>query len=162
MKDLVSKTAIVKPDEREAEQESELLMGAHALAERMLFGAEPRPQIGPPRIILGLDCTTSMGEYLEERRITPEMARTIADALFANCLERVGDDHDLLHGLLLSFFHDMTEQAAVLCPAGRVLDCCYLLGKLRWRVVPLVEDAELSGVTITTEETKLDLQPRCL
>lgn len=57
-----------------------------ALAEMMLFGAKPRPQHvqGRPRIILGLDCTCSMGEFVEARKITPEAASTMATALFAN------------------------------------------------------------------------------
>lgn len=58
-------------------------LAVHSIAEQMLFGAEPTQSVGgPPSIILMLDCTTSMGEFLPERRITPEMARTMADALF--------------------------------------------------------------------------------
>lgn len=60
-------------------------MAVHSIAEQLLFGAEPQTERagGPPSIILMLDCTTSMGEFLPERRISPEMARTMADALFA-------------------------------------------------------------------------------
>jgi hypothetical protein len=50
----------------------------------MLFGASARPKdSSPPRIILGLDCTSSMGEYLEPRKITTEAASGIANGLFA-------------------------------------------------------------------------------
>jgi hypothetical protein len=40
--------------------------------EASLFGVKPRPRAGGdrPRIILGLDCTSSMGEYIKERKIT--------------------------------------------------------------------------------------------
>jgi len=66
-------------------QQTEVDAGKKALAKRMLFGAASRPQPaqGPARIILGLDCTSSMGEYLEERRITPEAASAMARGLFA-------------------------------------------------------------------------------
>jgi hypothetical protein len=59
-------------------------MAVHSIAEQMLFGAEPTQSVGgPPSIMLILDCTISMGEWLPERPITPEMARTMADAMFA-------------------------------------------------------------------------------
>jgi hypothetical protein len=65
-------------------RQTEVEAGKKALAERLLFGTSTRPQqAGPPRIILALDCTSSMGEYLEERRITPDAAATIANKLFA-------------------------------------------------------------------------------
>jgi hypothetical protein len=55
-----------------------------ALAEAILFGEAQKPSAqGPGRIILGLDCTSSMGEFVAERKITPEVAATIAQALFA-------------------------------------------------------------------------------
>lgn len=58
---------------------------ASALMERMLFGAKPQSRSAQdhPRIILGLDCTASMGEYIEARKITLEAATTMANALFA-------------------------------------------------------------------------------
>jgi hypothetical protein len=80
-KDLVCRNDIEKSEK--SEQRTEVGEVVHALAERMLFGAEPRPQSGPPRIILALDCTTSMGEFIEERKITPQAASTMANALFA-------------------------------------------------------------------------------
>jgi hypothetical protein len=52
------------------------------LAKRMLFGAPQPAQQGRPRIILGIDCTTSMGEYIAERRITPETASRLSEGLF--------------------------------------------------------------------------------
>jgi hypothetical protein len=52
----------------------------------MLFGEPTRkqPVEGQARIILGLDCTSSMDEYIPERKITPEAATTMVHALFAN------------------------------------------------------------------------------
>jgi hypothetical protein len=72
------RTDVAKPERTEVDE------ATHALAERMLFGTEPRPQPVQdcPRIILALDCTSSMGEFIEARRITPEAAATIANALF--------------------------------------------------------------------------------
>jgi hypothetical protein len=63
---------------------TEVVEATHALAERMLFGTEPRPQPvqDRPRIILALDCTTSMGEFIEARKITAEAAYSMANALF--------------------------------------------------------------------------------
>jgi hypothetical protein len=63
---------------------TEVVEATRALAERMLFGTEPRPQPvqDRPRIILALDCTTSMGEFIEARKITAEVATTMAKALF--------------------------------------------------------------------------------
>ena len=58
----------VKSAQTEAHTEAtEVVEATHALAERMLFGTEPRPEPvqGRPRIILALDCTTSMGEFVE-------------------------------------------------------------------------------------------------
>jgi hypothetical protein len=77
-KDLIRKIDASKPEPTEVDE------AMHALAEMMLFG-EPRPQPvqGSPRIILALDCTASMGEFVEARKITPEAASTIANALFA-------------------------------------------------------------------------------
>jgi hypothetical protein len=75
----------VKSAQTEAHTEAtEVVEATHALAERMLFGTEPRPDPvqGRPRIILALDCTTSMGEFVEARSITPEAASTMANALF--------------------------------------------------------------------------------
>jgi hypothetical protein len=69
--------------ESETEQTTEVGEAAHALVESMLFGAEPRPQPDGPRIILALDCTSSMGEFVDSRSITPETASAIANALFA-------------------------------------------------------------------------------
>jgi hypothetical protein len=66
-----------------------------ALAEAILFGAAQKPSAqGTARIILGLDCTSSMGEFVAERKITPEVAATIAQALFA---ERSGLQVQLAH-----------------------------------------------------------------
>jgi hypothetical protein len=87
----MSKDLTRRPDLAESEragtkrgQQTEVEAAKKALAESMLFGANTRPQqAGPPRIIIGLDCTSSMGEYLEDRRITPEAAATIANRLFA-------------------------------------------------------------------------------
>jgi len=86
-KDLTRRTDLTKQSEQtKAERmrsQTEVERAHEALVEGMLFGASAQPQqAGPPRIILALDCTTSMGEFIEERRITPEMARSIAYPLF--------------------------------------------------------------------------------
>ena len=52
----------------------------HTIAEQML-GIAPKQQHGPARVILIIDATTSMGEWLPDRRITPEDARSIAEAV---------------------------------------------------------------------------------
>ena len=65
-------------------KQTEVDRAKEALAESMLFGANTRPQqAGPPRIILGLDCTSSMGDFVEARSITAEAAATMANRLFA-------------------------------------------------------------------------------
>ena len=52
---------------------------------RMLFGAEPPSAVQDrPRVILAFDATSSMGEYLPARKLTPEAASDMA----ANCLQR--------------------------------------------------------------------------
>jgi hypothetical protein len=79
-KDLVHKMGVSEQSET-----TEVDEARHALAERMLFGTEalPQPVQGRPRIILALDCTVSMGEFMEVRKITPKAASTVANALFA-------------------------------------------------------------------------------
>jgi hypothetical protein len=63
---------------------TEINRAKEALVQGMLFGTQrPSTARGQPRVILGLDCTSSMGEFIEERRVTPEAARVMADALFA-------------------------------------------------------------------------------
>ena len=84
--DLIRKI-VPKPEQKAKSAQTEateVVEAAHALAQRMLFGTEPRPQPvqGRPRIILALDCTVSMGEYIEARKITLEAATTMANALF--------------------------------------------------------------------------------
>jgi len=86
-KDLTRRTDLTKKSEQtkveRMRSQTEVERAQEALVEGMLFGASAQPQqAGPPRIILALDCTNSMGEFLEERRITPEMARSIAYPLF--------------------------------------------------------------------------------
>lgn len=83
MKDLIIKD-LKQPNQTEADARTEVDRAQDALAEAMLFG-EPRkqPAHGPARIILGLDCTSSMDEYIPARNITPEAAATIARSLFA-------------------------------------------------------------------------------
>jgi hypothetical protein len=86
-KDLIRKTEIALKDEgpsRDAPERTEVDEAADALAKRMLFGAKPsRPVQDRARVVLALDATTSMAEYLPARTITPEAATTIANALFA-------------------------------------------------------------------------------
>jgi hypothetical protein len=70
--------------ERMRGKQTEVERAQEAFAERMLFGTSSRPQdAGVPSIILAFDGTVSMGEYIEERRITLEAARSIACSLFA-------------------------------------------------------------------------------
>lgn len=86
-KDLIQKTEIDVSKSKNASTKPELTEAdeaMNALAERMLFGVKPRSSVQDrPHIILGLDCTTSMGEYIEARKITPEAASDIASGLFA-------------------------------------------------------------------------------
>jgi hypothetical protein len=77
---------LIKPNKQDEPQQSK----AHTEAERaiqsyeecLLFGVSAPPVPDRPRIILGLDCTSSMGEFIASRRITPEVAMIITKALF--------------------------------------------------------------------------------
>jgi hypothetical protein len=85
MKDLIIKDKDLKqPKQTEADARTEVDRAQDALAEALLFG-EPakQPAQGPARIILGLDCTSSMDEYIPARKITPETATTIAQSVYA-------------------------------------------------------------------------------
>jgi hypothetical protein len=84
-KDLVRKSDVSKPEQTTKPEQTEVDQARHALAEMMLFSTESRPQPvqDRPRIILALDCTSSMSEFIEARRITPEAAATMANAVFA-------------------------------------------------------------------------------
>ena len=84
MKDLIVKD-LKQPNQTEADARTEVDRAQDALAEAMLFGEPARkpPAQGLARIILGLDCTSSMDEYIPARKITPEAATTIAQSLFA-------------------------------------------------------------------------------
>jgi hypothetical protein len=93
-KELTRRTDITKSEqtktERTRSEQTEVERAQEALAERMLFGTSARLQdAGPFSIILILDCTISMGEYIEERRITLEAARSIAYSLFVEPEMRV-------------------------------------------------------------------------
>jgi hypothetical protein len=82
-KDVTRRPDLIKPDQPETKL-TEVEAGKKALAEGLLFGAKARPQqAGPPRIILGLDATTSMGEPIPARTIDSAAATTIANNLFA-------------------------------------------------------------------------------
>jgi hypothetical protein len=115
-KDLTRRTNITKSEQTKAEQtrgkQTEVERAQEALAAGMLFGASVRPQqAGPPSIVLAIDCTASMGEYIKERRITPEVARDIAYSLFKQPGMRVrlaffrgnGDDPPAKHPRQLRF-----------------------------------------------------------
>jgi hypothetical protein len=87
-KDLIRLTEIVpnaQEDALKGQARTEVDEAASALMKRMLFGAaEPQSSVPDrPRIILALDATTSMGEYLPARKITLEAASDIAAGLFA-------------------------------------------------------------------------------
>jgi hypothetical protein len=74
-----------EPTARKADERTEVDQAHDALAEAMLFGgaARKQPAHGPARIILGLDCTSSMGEFVAERKITTGAAATMAQSLFS-------------------------------------------------------------------------------
>jgi hypothetical protein len=76
----VSQDAL-KESSRELER-TEVDAAADAMMQRVLFGAEQRPAQDRPRIVLGIDGTSSMGEFIPARKVTPEAATTIASALF--------------------------------------------------------------------------------
>ena len=84
-KDLITaKNEIVAKEPERTSERTEVDEAASALMERVLFGAKPQSSVQDrPRVILGLDCTTSMGEYLPARKVTPEAASDIAAGLFA-------------------------------------------------------------------------------
>jgi hypothetical protein len=86
VKDLTVKDA--KQLKQKDDARTEVERAQDALTEAMLFGEPTRKPTtqgqGPTRIILGIDATTSMGEFLPARKITPEAAKTIAQSLFAD------------------------------------------------------------------------------
>jgi hypothetical protein len=85
-KDLTRRTNLTRSELAKPTKgrQTEVDAAKKALAERMLFGPSARPQqAGSPRIILVMDCTTSIGEFIEPRKILPERASTIANDLFA-------------------------------------------------------------------------------
>ena len=87
--DLIRRTDITKSEtksERATKQKepTEVARAQQAMAERLMFGAPPRPQdTGPLRIALCVDCTSSMGEFVEPRALTREAAAAIANRLYA-------------------------------------------------------------------------------
>jgi hypothetical protein len=64
------------------QQTTEAGEAVHALVGDMLFGSKPPPQ-DRTRIVLGIDATSSMDEFIPARRMTPEAAATIAEAIYA-------------------------------------------------------------------------------
>jgi hypothetical protein len=86
-RDLVRRTDLMREASAAPQTESELTEvdeATHGLAEAILFGTPKRPEpAGPPRIMLALDCTTSMGEFIEARKISLVTARAITNGLFA-------------------------------------------------------------------------------
>ena len=140
---------------------------ARALAEMMLLGAEarPRPAQDRPRIILALDCTSSMGEFIEARKITSEMATTIATALFAEAgseglLVRLayfrgeGDKELSRHPRQLRFSEKWYRNAKDLARAMTLVDHwpgwtqhCHLLRK----VVEEAENLAIQGLVIVSD-----------
>src|SRR5262245_1528911 len=118
-KDLTRRTDIAKSKQAKTERprgkQTEIERAQEALAERMLFGASARPQQGgPPCIALVIDCTTSMGEFIEERRITLEAARGIAYPLFVEPGMRVRlgffrGDGSAKHPRQLKFSNELYE-----------------------------------------------------
>ena len=87
--DLIRRTDITTSEtksERTTKQKepTEVARAQQALAERLMFGAPPRPQdTGPLRIALCVDGTSSMGEFVEPRALTREAAAAIANRLYA-------------------------------------------------------------------------------
>jgi hypothetical protein len=84
-KNLTRKVSISKQKQKAQSKlkQTEADLAVQALAETMLFETPQPVQQGQPRIILGLDATSSMGEYIEPRKISPKVALTIANSLFA-------------------------------------------------------------------------------
>jgi len=86
-KDLIRRTEIVpnaQEDALKGQARTEVDEAASALMKRMLFGAEPQSSVPDhPRIILAVDATSSMGEYLLARKLTLEAASDLAAGLFA-------------------------------------------------------------------------------
>jgi hypothetical protein len=128
-KDLTRRTDITKSKQTKTERtrgkQTEVERAQEVLAERMLFGTSSRPQdAGPPSIVLAFDGTVSMGEYIEERRITLEAARSIAYSLFAEqsglrvrlaFFRGDGDDRSTKHPRQLKFskeWYDAPEKLA--------------------------------------------------
>lgn len=93
-KDLIKKSEI-DASKKQASTRPELTEvdeAAHALAGRMLFGAT-QPQVSGqdcPRVIVCIDATASMGEFIATRKITPEAAAHMAAGLFASKAGAVG------------------------------------------------------------------------
>src|SRR2546430_12209413 len=60
------------------------LSGVTLMQARLItaLDSDPAPRPGPPRIIISLDCTTSMGEYLPGRPLTLKAARAHVRPLF--------------------------------------------------------------------------------
>ena len=112
-KDLIGKDQIGKDQIKDESTLTEVQKATQSLAEMMLFGAEAPPRVEDhPSIILAIDYTSSMGpERIEERRITPEAARTIAYSLLAQLGTQVllaffrgdGDDRSAKHPRQLKF-----------------------------------------------------------
>jgi hypothetical protein len=82
VKDLIGKD-VKQSKQTETNVRTEIDRAQDALVEGILFGELARKAVaqGPARIILGIDATSSMGEFLPERKITAEAATAIAQAL---------------------------------------------------------------------------------
>ena len=66
-KDLIRTNKAKQDEPQQTNAQTEAERAAHSLAERRLFGTSAPPVSDRPRIILGLDCTTSMSEFIAAR-----------------------------------------------------------------------------------------------
>jgi hypothetical protein len=77
----VSKEVIIHPDQNSGDDLSDLTL----MQARMITALDDDPKVppGPPRAVVVVDDTMSMGEYLPERKVTLEAARKFLRTMFA-------------------------------------------------------------------------------
>jgi hypothetical protein len=77
----VSKEVIIHPDQNGGDDLSDLTL----MQARMISALDDDPKVppGPPRAVVVVDDTSSMGEFLPERKVTLEAARKSLRAMFA-------------------------------------------------------------------------------
>ena len=77
----MSKEVIIHPDQNSGDDLSDLTL----MQARMITALDDDPKVppGPPRAVVVVDDTMSMGEYFPERKVTLEAARKSLRAMFA-------------------------------------------------------------------------------